>query len=343
MSTVHVVRNLPEADWRRFLEKNPNSNIFHTPEMFEVFAKTRGHEPSLWAAVNEVGSPLALLLPVHINVLGGPLRQFTTRAVSYGSVLYEVTDAGKAALDILLKAYVKEKSGSHLFTELRNLVDLTNVQPILTRCGFAYEDHLNYLIDINLPVESIFQNIKKRTRKTIQRGLGQGEVLIREVKTRQEVMVCYDLLRKTYNMARVPLADRSLFESAFDVLYPKGMIRFVLAYVEQIPVAASVELIYKDVVYGWYNGMDRNYGRYIPNELLMWNILQWGASSGYRLYDFGGAGRPDVEYGVREFKAKFGGALVCFGRNTFVHAPLRLRISTLGYETMRKLLGLISK
>ncbi len=100
--------------------------------------------------------------------------------------------------------------------------------------------------------------------------------------------------------------------------------------------------MYKDILYGWYNGMDRNYGRYLPNELLMWNILNWGRNNGYRLYDFGGAGKPDVEYGVREFKAKFGGTLVCFGRNTFVHAPFRLRLSTLGYELLRKFLVLIS-
>jgi len=35
---------------------------------------------------------------------------------------------------------------------------------------------------------------------------------------------------------------------------------------------------------------------------------EMGVGNGYRLYDFG-TGRPDVEYGVRDFKAKFGGEL----------------------------------
>ena len=42
----------------------------------------------------------------------------------------------------------------------------------------------------------------------------------------------------------------------------------------------------------------------------------WGAENGYRLCNFGGAGKRDEEYGVRDFKAKFGGELICFARST---------------------------
>ena len=54
------------------------------------------------------------------------------------------------------------------------------------------------------------------------------------------------------------------------------------------------------------------------------------------MYDFGGAGKPDEEYGVRDFKAKFGGELVCYGRNTCVHAPVLLQFSRFGYDILRR-------
>jgi serine/alanine adding enzyme len=211
------------------------------------------------------------------------------------------------------------------------------VQPILREHGFVYEEHLNYLIDLKRPPEAILQSIGRRTRKSIRRGLRRGEVVVEGAREREEMVACYDLLRRTYRAAQVPLADRSLFEAAFDLLYPKGMVRFTLARVGQSPAAASVELLYKDVIYGWYGGMDRSYSSYVPNELLMWHILQWGAENGYRLYDFGGAGKPDEEYGVRDFKAKFGGKLVCYGRNRLVHAPIQLKISQAGYALYQKL------
>jgi lipid II:glycine glycyltransferase (peptidoglycan interpeptide bridge formation enzyme) len=71
----------------------------------------------------------------------------------------------------------------------------------------------------------------------------------------------------------------------------------------------------------------------------MWHILKWGAENGYRHYDFGGAGRPNEQYGVRDFKAKFAGELVSYGRNVCVHAPFRLFLSKLGYGLFQTMAG----
>jgi serine/alanine adding enzyme len=333
---MKVVRSLEETSWRRFIDEHPESNVFHTPEMFHVFARTKGHRPTLWAVTDGGARVSALLLPVQITLINR-LRRLTTRAVVYGSVLYAPGPKGREALALLVRTYTEQVDGTPLFTELRNLSNLGAVQPILREHGFVYEDYLNYLIDLNRAPEAILQSIGRRTRKNIRRGLRQGEVIVEEVEERGQMAACYDLLRQTYRAAKVPLADRSLFEAAFDVLYPKGMVRFTLARVDQTPAATSVELLYKDVVYGWYGGVERAYSSYIPNELLTWHILQWGAESGYRLYDFGGAGKPDEEYGVRDFKAKFGGELVCYGRNTCVRAPALLRLSQWGYAVFRRL------
>lgn len=336
---MRIVQSLPEADWRHFVAEHPGSNIFHTPEMFQVFARAKGHQAALWATTDEGGQVLALMLPVQITLAGGLARRLTTRAVAYGSVLCDPSPAGKEALRVLLRTYVQEIGRGVLFTELRNLSDLSPVQPVLDDCGFVYEDHLNYLIDVGRPVEEIMQGIGARTRKNIRRGLRHGEVAIEEITEREQVARCYDLLRQTYAAAQVPLTDSSLFEAAFEILYPQGMIRFVLARVGDAYVGTSVELLYKDVVYGWYGGVDRAYTRYNPNELLMWNILEWSAQNRYRTYDFGGAGKLEEEYGVRDFKAKFGGELVCYGRNMFVHAPGMLAISRRGYQIYQKLMG----
>jgi len=201
----------------------------------------------------------------------------------------------------------------------------------------VYEDHLNYLIDLQRSPEEILQSIGKRTRKQIRRGLRRAEVHIETVTRLQQVELCYKILAQTYKQAQVPLSDISLFQAAFEILYPKNMIRLILAKIGNVYVGASIELLFKDIVYGWYGGVDRAYSKYTPNELIIWDILKWGAEKGYRVYDFGGAGKPDEEYGVRDFKAKFGGELVNYGRNICVHSPRLLRLSTWGYEVYRRL------
>jgi serine/alanine adding enzyme len=334
---LRIVRFLDERKWRHFVESQPTSNVFHTPEMFQVFARAKGHRPTLCAVTNNGGQVLVLLLPVQVTLREGFLRRLTTRAVAYGSVLHDPSLAGEEALATLLRTHAQEADSEVLFTELRNLSDLSAIQPVLNNCGFIYEDHLNYLIDLDRPLEQVAQSIGTRTRKHIRRGLARQEVVVETVTERSQIKICYDLLRKSYTAAWVLLADRSLFEAAFDVLHPQGMVKFWLARVGDAYVATSVELLHKDIIYGWYGGVDRAYASYTPNELLTWHILKWGVENGYRLYDFGGAGRPDVEYGVRDFKAKFGGELVCYGRNICVHAPVLLHLSRWGYAVYRRL------
>jgi serine/alanine adding enzyme len=307
--------------------------------MFHVFALVKGYRPTLWAAVNDRNNPLALFLPVQVTLIGGLTRRLTTRAILYGSILCDPTPTDQDALVSLLQAYERATREHALFTELRNLSDLGVLQPILQQNGFVYEDYLNYLINLNRPSEDILQSIGQRTRKKIRKGLRDGLVQVTEVTQQTELVHWYDTLKKTYTHAQVPLAGRSLFEAAFDILYPKGMAKFLLARVNGAAAACSVELLYKDTIYGWYGGSDRAYSNFYPNEMLIWHIMEWGANHHYKVYDFGGAGKLDEKYGVRDFKAKFGGELVRFGRNTCVHAPHLLKLSTWGYQLYRRWLN----
>ena len=61
-----IVNTLDEKVWRQFVVQHPHSNVFHTPEMFQVFNCAKGHQPTLWAAIQN-GRVLALLLPVLIT------------------------------------------------------------------------------------------------------------------------------------------------------------------------------------------------------------------------------------------------------------------------------------
>ncbi|HLF25793.1 MAG TPA: GNAT family N-acetyltransferase [Anaerolineae bacterium] len=334
---MQIVRRLDEDGWKAFVDHHPRGNIFHTPEMHQVFAKTRKHRPEVWAALNDRAEIAALMTPVQVTLMNSVLRRLTTRSVVYGGALCHDAPEGRAALRQLLEAYAEHAQRESLFTELRNLRDVSELQPILTGAGYAYEEHLNYLIDLNRPLAAVLQSIGPRTRKKIRKGLRDGRVRVREVSDRADLAHWHTTLQKTYESAHVPLADPSLFEAAFEVLYPKGMAVFLLAEIAGIAVACSVELPYKDTIYGWYGGCDRAYSECLPNELLIWHILEWGASHGYRVYDFGGAGKPGETYGVRDFKAKFGGELVCYGRNICKHTPGLLRLSQWGYSVYRKL------
>jgi len=334
---ITIVQTLSEAEWRRFVDEHPQGNIFHTPEMFQVLARAKGHHPTLWAAVGNGGHVLALLLPVRISLIDGLLSLFTTRSVVYGSVLCAPGREGQEALAMLLHTYKREVKGRPLFTELRNLSDLSDLQSVLNECGFAYEEHLNFLIDLDQPEETIWHKVNKGGRKNVRRSRNKGTI-IEELTARQKLTTVYQLLRETYTRVRIPLPSPALFEAAFDILAPRGMFKIFLARVDERYVGTRLVLMHKGRIVDWYAGDHRAFSAYYLNEFLVWHILLWGKEHHFHLFDFGGGGKPSEDYGPRKFKAKFGGTLVNYGRNICVHHPHLLRLSQWGYQLYRRFL-----
>jgi hypothetical protein len=344
---MKVVRSLEERNWRRFVDSHPASNVFHTPEMFRVFSRTKMPPPTLWAVVDDDASVLALLPLVQITLIN-LLRRLTTRAVSYGGVLCDTGPKGRDALALLLQEYVRQVDGSLLETELRNQTNLERVQLILQQHGFVYEDYPIMMMQLDQSSEQVLERMSKNTRWKIRKGLRDKQVEIKEISEKDDLDSWYTLVQMNYAFHSkrgeyAPLPDRSLFEATFDEMTPQGMAKFLLGYVDGEPAACSLELVYGAIIHGWYAGMDRKYGRYNPGELLMWHILKWGAENGYRMYNFGGAGRADEQDGLYHFKVKFGARPVCCGRNTCVHSHRLLGLSSFGFDVYRHLKAMQSQ
>ena len=114
--------------------------------------------------------------------------------------------------------------------------------------------------------------------------------------------------------------------------------RIFLAHADGVEMGVMTLLLYKDTMIYWYSGTLREYAAHRPGDFLVWHALEWGNRNGFRVLDFGGAGKPSEVYGVRDFKAKFGGELVNYGRNISVHAPWALQLSKAGYRLARRFL-----
>ena len=348
MVELRVTRQPDEAAWRDFVATQPGANIFHTPEMADVFARAAGHRVPTWGTVDRNGVLLALFLPVEVTVGGhmprlaqGVTRAFMARAVAYGGTACAGGEVGRRALIELLGAY-RRRAGPVLFTEVRHLCNVPDARAALREAGFVHERHLNFLIRLDRSEADLWGALSRSARQRIRSGERKGVDV--EVVTGTDggtdtgaAGEAYRLLEVVYRRARVPLADHSLFDAAVSVLGPRGMCRLVIARLGGEVIGARFVLLHRGRIIDWYAGSDRTFAAYSPNELLVWHVLRWGCEHGYDLFDFGGAGRPDEQYGPREFKAKFGGELVDFGRDVLVHTPVRLRLSRATYGVGRRL------
>lgn len=338
MSSIQIVDSLPYDQWMKFVNDHPDGNIFHTPFMMEVFKKTSKHQPTFFAAIDERDREiLSLVLSVQIGVPGAPISRLTSRSIIYGGVLCAGSVDGRNSLAPLMNSYNASVKERVLFTEIRNASPPQQSREELEICGYKYEDYLNYLIDLRRPLDEIFQAFSSSCRRNIRKSERNG-VLIEEIASKEELPVFYGLLKKTYSRATTPLADFSLFASAFDKLHSRNMVKFFLAKLGDQYIAGRVILLFKGKIFDWYAGSDHDHLNVYPNEMLVHHILKWGGQNGIHTFDFGGAGRPDERYGVRDFKERFGGQVVNYGRYTNVYSPGLYNVSNIGYRLYRKFL-----
>ncbi|MBU4501130.1 MAG: peptidoglycan bridge formation glycyltransferase FemA/FemB family protein [Nanoarchaeota archaeon] len=332
---LNVTTKLDTKQWSEFVSNHPKGNIFQTPEMYEVYNKTKKYEPVFLAVVDSNENVQALLLSHVIREFNGFIGSFSSRSIIQGGPLFVENDVGKEALKLLLIEYDKVANKKTLYTQIRNLYDTSKFKDVFLQNGYKYEGHLNFLIDLTKPKDELWATLTKNRRKGINRAERQG-LIVEEIKDKSLLHIFYEILQETYKNAGIPLGDFSLFGSAFDKLTPSNKAKFYFAKNGNECIGARAILIYNDFIHDWYAGACGDSLELYPNEFLVWKILEWGCENGYKTFDFGGAGKSDEEYGPREFKRRFGGKLVKYGRYTKVYSPKKLCLAEKGFKIWKK-------
>lgn len=328
------VFQLDEKDWTQFVLKHHKGTIFQTPQMAEVYNSSARQQPFLLALIDENKEIQALQLSVLQTQYSGLLKKMTTRSIVFGAPL--VKDDDPDILDQLIKVYSKVIKGKAIYTQYRNLWDQNHQKKQFSGNDFKYEDHLDIHINIGQSEEILLSNLDRKRRNNVRRAEKKGLTFI-EITDMKQIEEALLVIKKTYKRVKLPCPEKDFFYSAHRILQPHGMIRFFAAIFDQKIISVRIELCYKKLVYDWWAGGLEQYNNKYPNDFLPWQIMLWGHKNGYKNFDFGGAGKPGVPYGVRDHKIKFGGELVSFGRFEKVHNPFLMEIGKIGLYVWKKL------
>lgn len=334
---IEITSSPDIKQWSEFVHSHSHGNIFQAPEMAEVYKRTKNYEPISLAVVDTGNDKiLAVLQAVVIREISGFLGSFSARSIVQGGPLFLNTEKGIVAVNTLMEYYDNFARKKSIYTQIRNMWDTSQISNIFNGLGYVYEDHLNFLVDLTKSREELWSNLSKKRRNGIRRA-EKREVIIREIKDKSLIPLFYDIIQETYGNVKLPLADLSLFKSTFNILTPKNMAKFFLAKHEDKNIGAIVVLTYNGTIYDWYAGASIDYLRLLPNDILPWHVMEWGSDNEHHTFDFGGAGKPNEEYGVRDFKKQFGGKLVNFGRYQKIHSRIKMKIAESGFKVYRRL------
>lgn len=326
--------------WQEFVDAHCLATIFHTPYMFDVYSDTPNHEPFAYFALDSSGEIQAMLSGAVQTVARGFNTVLTRRAVMMQSPLY----IDSSSLKYLLLHYVDAMRKRVVYSEIRNHYDTSLSKPIYNECGFQHEEHLDILVDLSKPMDVLFSEMAATRRKQINRGYKRGvELKIIDDFDEESIGKCHSIVDNLYKRIRLPSPPMEMLSKAFlsnrDNSYAKC---FALLFDGEI-IGTRMVLCFKDKIYDWFAGAsEEHYDKY-PNDILPWEVFKWGHNNGFTSFDFGGAGKPGVPYGVRDYKLKFGGSLENYGRYHCVHYPLLMKMATYGFRLLQAIKQILAK
>lgn len=264
---------------------------------------------------------------------GGHVKQFLSRRAIINGGPMLADDITEDELRELLQSCYNALKGKAIYVETRNFDGYAEFQPIFEDCGWTYEPHYNFHIDTS-SLETVEANLGKSRKRDIRTSLRDGAT-IGEAESPDETKALYGILSNLYSTkVKTPLFPIEFFEKLY--LSPWGKV-FVVRYEDRI-VGGTMCVCGGDTVYEWFACGEDGFSKSVfPSTLATYAGIKYAAENGFKRFDMMGAGAPgDGGYGVREFKAKFGGELVEHGRFKYVLNKPLYALGTLAVRIMRK-------
>lgn len=290
-------------------------------------------------ADKETSSVKGLLVGVTIREMKGLAGYFSSRTVIYGGPLIspEATNRMEILLS-LLDGLVKMVRNHAIFIQFRNFSSQKKSEQIFKTSGFHLRDRLNLIVDTS-SMETVIKNMSESRWRQVRKSLGH-EAKCRFPENLMEVRAFYDILHELYKLkVKKPLPGWEFFEQFYRISN-EGRLGVILLVEFQGKIIGGIlaPVTPGKTIYEWYVcGLDQQYKEVHPSVLATWAAIDYAVNNNIPRFDFMGVGIPEREYGVRDFKARFGGDLVNYGRFARINNRTLFFLAELGYNALAAL------
>jgi serine/alanine adding enzyme len=324
---------LDQPGWSYFVASHPEGTVFQSPEMFEFLRNVPKFSPVIIAVSGENDRIAGVLLGVVIREMKGLAGYFSSRTVIYGGPLIDPDASNRQEiLQMLLNGLISKVRNHAIFIQFRNFSSQVAMQKTFDAAGFHLRDRLNLIVDTS-SMETVIRNMSESRWRQVRKGLGIAKIIRPE--SLDQVRAFYNILHDLYKYkVKKPLPSWGFFEQ-FHRLSGEGKLGVILLveYRGKIIGGILAPVTAGKTIYEWYVcGLDQQYKEIHPSVLATWAALDYAVKNNIPRFDFMGVGIPEREYGVRDFKARFGGELVNHGRFARINNKTFYGIAELGYN-----------
>jgi serine/alanine adding enzyme len=277
-----------EKDWQRFVELSPHATLGHLLGWRNVVQKTYHHTPCYLMAVD--GPSVQGILPLFL-IRSPFFGRFLTTApyLSYGGILADDERAARALVQMARDIAISQRAK---YIEIRGLSRLG--QDLLLK-----DQYCTFLLPLSEGSDALWRRFEVgRARKAVRRALKSGLIVERG----------HHLLTSFANVMSRHMRD--LGTSFHRVRFYRHIIEefpeqaeILMARHDSRYIAGIMLITCKETVYDLYAAGLREYNRFAPTSLLVWEAIRSACERGLTYFDFG---RSRWESGTFFFKRQWG-------------------------------------
>ena len=339
MTRILTYYEINPLAWKKLVEESPYATWFQTQEAYQFYAANKQEMTPFACGVERDGELRAVCVGYVTKersrikqfytrraiIIGGPLIADNANEEDVARMLYTIR---QPEVLITVSPYRPNWRTEPIYIETRNFHDYSRWKEVFEACGFSYQPHLN--IQVTCDAE---HTMSEQRRRQVKKAISNGATIC-EAQSEQEIRDWYEILQQLYReKVRTPLFTEEFFLE----FYRKGWGKYLLVKYEGKVIGGMMcPILEGKAIYEWYVcGLDEDYREQYPSVMATYAAIEYAKTNGLPLFDFMGAGKPDADYGVRDFKKEFGGEVVEHGRFLCVRKPLLYAIGKMGVRCLK--------
>lgn len=286
-----IVRQFPnpnlELAWRDCLDRVEAPAHYNAPEFF--YEPMQPSEKNRFAILATLGSRVTgILTGSHVE------EQIACGQISRPQICADPTADVESTQDALAQGLLAEARESKLLT-VYSWFPLRN----FTRYGFReLELEGVVVLDLSRGSDQLFRELDKKRRNCIRSAM-RNEIEIFEASTEQDLAAFYSVYSRWFVTPRKKIDGQKLpfdfFQQRFH-LYENVRI-FLARFSGEIIAGVTLRFLPGATVEYSSNSSLDAFLNLKPNDLLLWNAIEWACREGFRRFSLGGAHRFLREFG----------------------------------------------
>jgi len=330
MKFLNSFDEIDKTQWDALVRQSGVASFFQTRECYEFYAELPFIEPFAFGISQN--DELQAVAIGYIEKNGfGIFKNFTKRAIIPGGILLK-NDIKNDVINTFLIEIIKNINNKAIFLEIRNFNDFSKWKSDFEKAGFLYQKHYNIFLQTT-DKERVTQNLSSSKRRQLKIAQRNGSQIVQIAETK-EITEFYLCLKKLYKSK----IHTPLFPLQFFLILAQKNFGKIFAVKKNEKIIGGIVLVTfsNKVVYEWFVcGKDKEFRNNYPSVVATWAGIDFALQSGFEKFDFMGAGVPGKPYGVREFKSKFGGKQVEFGRFSYIFNSFKYKLGKFGITILK--------